>query len=93
MPPRLLHALCRIAIPMYYIYRIPFIGGPLWILLPMSRHPKAEWRVLDTFDWYSPKYQSLHTYSEVYRWFSSEGLIDIQLMDIPVAVSGVKPAR
>jgi SAM-dependent methyltransferase len=90
MPPRLLHTLCYLAIPMYYIYRIPLLGNALWMLLPMSRHPRPEWRVLDTFDWYSPKYQSLHTYPEVYRWFRSEGLVDIQLPDVPVAASGVK---
>ena len=25
--------------------------------------------MLDTLDWYSPKYQSKHTYEEVFRWF------------------------
>ena len=92
MPHRLLHALCYLSIPMYPIYKIPLLGDFLWILLPMSRHPKPAWRVLNTFDWYSPKYQSMHTYPEVYRWFRSSGLTDIELLNIPVAVSGVRPS-
>lgn len=91
MPPRLLHALCHVAIPLYYLYRIPRVGQLLWNVFPTSIHPDPDWRVLDTFDWYSPKYQSKHTYPEVYRWFRSEGLLEIQLLDFPVAISGVKP--
>lgn len=93
MPPRLLHALCHLAIPWYHVCRLPLIGPVLRVLLPVSRHPNPEWRVLDTFDWYSPRYQSLQSYPEVYRWFRSEALEDIQLLDFPVAVSGVKPYR
>ncbi|MFQ5657193.1 MAG: methyltransferase domain-containing protein [Candidatus Methylomirabilales bacterium] len=93
MSPRLLFALCHLSIPMYYVYKIPFLGELLWILLPASRHPKSAWRILDTFDWYSPQYQSRHTYPDVYRWFRSEGLIDIKLLDVPVAISGVKPLQ
>lgn len=91
MPPRLLHALCHVAIPWFHVCRIPLIGPLLWTLFPISRHPNRDWRVLDTFDWYSPTYQSLHTFPEVYRWFRSEGLVDITLLDFPVAVAGSRP--
>ncbi len=91
MPPRLLHALCHVAIPWYYVCRLPLLGPLLWTVFPINRHPNPAWRVLDTFDWYSPKYQSLHTFPEVYRWFRSEGLGDITLLDVPVAVAGTKP--
>jgi len=91
MPPRLLHALCHVAIPWHHVCRLPLIGPLLWILLPVNRHPNGDWRVLDTFDWYSPQYQSLHTFPEVYRWFQSEGLVDIRLLDFPVAVAGTRP--
>ena len=90
LPPRLLHALCGIAVPLYYLCKIPLLGRLLWTLLPISLHPNAEWRVLDTFDWYSPRYQSKHTYPEVYAWFQSEGLTEIQLLKTPVAISGRK---
>ncbi len=91
MPRRLLHALCHLAIPWYHICRLPLIGPLLWTLFPISRHPDPDWRVLDTFDWYSPQYQSLHTFPEVYRWFRSERLVDVTLLDIPVAVAGTTP--
>lgn len=91
MPRRLLHALCYLAIPWYYACRLPLVGRLLFTLLPISEHPEAEWRVLDTFDWYSPQYQSLHTFPEVYRWFRSEGLTDIALLEFPVAVAGSRP--
>jgi len=93
MPPRLLHALCHVAIPLYYLYRIPGVGRLFWDLFPASVHPNAAWRVLDTFDWYSPRYQSKHTYPEVYRWFQTEGLVEIELLDFPVAISGLKPPK
>lgn len=91
MPPRLLHALCHLAIPWHYVCRLPLVGPLLWTLFPISRHPNPDWRVLDTFDWYSPTYQSLHTFPEVYRWFRSEGMVDITLLDFPVAVAGGRP--
>ncbi len=90
MPRRLLHVLCHIAIPWHHLCRPPLIGPLFWTLLPVSRHPNPHWRVLDTFDWYSPQYQSLHTFPEVYGWFRSEGLVDITLLDFPVAVAGTR---
>ena len=93
LPKRLLHALCHAAIPWYYVCRIPLVGPMLWTLFPISLHPRADWRVLDTFDWYSPRYQSLHTFPQVYRWLRSEGFADIELLDVPVAISGVRPRQ
>jgi SAM-dependent methyltransferase len=93
MPKRLLHALCQIAIPWHHVCRLPVIGPLLWTVLPVSKHPNPDWRVLDTFDWYSPKYQSLHTFPEVYHWFRSEGFVEIELFDMPVAVAGSRPPK
>jgi SAM-dependent methyltransferase len=100
MSPRLLHTLCYGAIPLYGMHqglrKIPLAGRPLSgvirYLIPMSFNPDPEWRVLDTFDWYSPWYQSKHTYEEVFRWFESCGLQDLTVGDVPVAVRGRKPA-
>lgn len=91
MPRRLLHTLCHAAIPWYHACRLPLVGPLLWTLFPISLHPNPDWRVLDTFDWYSPRYQSLHTFPEVYRWFRSEGFVDITLLDFPLAVAGTRP--
>lgn len=91
MSPRLLHHLCHVAVPARHLFQLPGLGRLLWTFFPMSVHPNPAWRVLDTFDWYSPRHQSTHTYPELYAWLRSEGLTDIQLLDVPVAVSGVKP--
>jgi SAM-dependent methyltransferase len=93
MPRRLLYTLCHLAIPWYHLCRLPRIGPLLWTLLPIRLHPNPAWRLLDTFDWYSPRHQSLHTFPEVYRWFRSEGLVDIRLFDFPVAVAGTRPVK
>lgn len=90
MPLRLLYTLSYASVPLYWIYKIPYIGDFMMLLLPISRLPRWRWRVLDTFDWYSPEYQSKHTYPEVYRWFREEGLTDIELLDIPVSMQGRK---
>jgi SAM-dependent methyltransferase len=97
MPSRLLYALCRALCRV----RVPF--GPLWhLLLPgfvFHALPKThsydsyDWRVLDTFDWYSPRYQFKHSYPEVFAWFREAGLVNIDLLDVEVAVRGRKPLR
>lgn len=88
LPKRLLYGLSHIAIPYYYAPKIPIIGKLLNVLLFTSKHPNWRWRVLDTFDWYSPLYQSKHTYSEVIGWFRECQLKNIQVRDFPVSVSG-----
>jgi SAM-dependent methyltransferase len=99
MRPGLLHALCHIAVPLYPIHkilrRIPVVGRPtsgaLAYLIPVALHPQPAWRVLDTFDWYSPWYQSKHTYEEVFRWFETCGLEDLRVIEQPIAVQGRRP--
>ena len=49
------------------------------------------WRVLDTFDWYSPRYQSWHTHHEVFGWFKENGLEQVEVLAPSVSQIGVKP--
>jgi hypothetical protein len=49
------------------------------------------WRILVRFDWYSPWYQSKHTYEEVFRWFESCGLEDLRVIDQPLTVPWRRP--
>lgn len=101
MPARWLHGLCYVAVPLYYVHsglrRVPVLGrfgsGLLHRLLPVSLHPNAEVRVLDTFDWYSPSYQSKHTYEEVFRWFESCGLESLRVLREPISVRGRRPVE
>ena len=99
MSPRLLHRLCYGVVPLYGIHqvlrKIPLVGRPasgaLAYAIPMAFHPNRTWRILDTFDWYSPWYQSKHTYEEVFRWFESCGLDDLRVIEQPIAVQGHRP--
>ncbi len=101
LPAPWLHTLCYAAVPLYHVHRglrrVPILGRPasglIDHLLPLSLHPDPAHRVLDTFDWYSPKYQSKHTYEEVFRWFESCGLENLRVLFEPVAVRGSKPGR
>ena len=101
MSPEALHKLCHVVIPLYWIHqglrRTPLVGKPaagaLAWLIPMSFNKDATWRVLDTFDWYSPWYQSKHTYEEVFRWFEDCGLEDLRVIEQPIAVQGRRPPK
>ena len=88
LPQRLLYALCFLAIPLYYLKKIPLLGTLLQIVLPSAMWKSWRWRILDTYDWYSPKYQSRHTYFEVAGWFREAGLTDIEVLEFPVSLSG-----
>jgi SAM-dependent methyltransferase len=91
MPTRLLYALSYIAVPGYYLAKLPLLGPVIRYLLPFSDHPDWRWRVLDTFDWYSPLYQSKHTFPEVVKWFKAAGFSDFELYeDPPVGIRAVK---
>ena len=102
LPATTLHGILRVAVPTINavdsaLRVVPGIGRPLSglvrLVLPVNRNPNPQWRVLDTFDWYSPKYQSKHSYEEVFRWFESCGMEDLHVADVPISVRGRKPSR
>ena len=79
LPKRLLLMLCYVAVPFYYVSKIPILGPFITrILLPVSvRAPTHRWRVGNTFDLYSPKYAFTYDLVEVHRWFKRAGLVEI----------------
>jgi len=91
LPHRLLYGLCFVAVPLYYVYKVPLLGNLLRVLIPVSRQRDARERVLETFDYYSPRYQSKHTFPEVHGWFVEAGLTDIRIFDPPVRIVGRQP--
>lgn len=102
MSPRALHRLCKVGVPFFYwlnrgLSVIPLAGKPIAGLVrnvfPVDNDPDPERRILDTFDWYSPKYQSKHTYEQVFRWFESCGFGDLSVGERPVGVRGRKRLR
>jgi 2-polyprenyl-3-methyl-5-hydroxy-6-metoxy-1,4-benzoquinol methylase len=96
MRPSMLFKLSHIAIPMYYVNKVPALGPFITrILLPVSVNPPTHaWRVCNTFDLYSPQYQSFHTHAEVNRWFLEAGLRRVQVVDAEggVCFEGQRPA-
>ena len=100
MSPATLLSIFRVAVPFFYwlnrgLRAVPLVGKPVagvvHHVFPVNTHPDAEVRVLDTLDWYSPKYQSKHTYEEVFRWFESCGLEQLTVGNNPIGVRGSKP--
>jgi len=91
LPKRVLYAMCHVAIPWYHVNRVPGIGRYAWRLLPTSIHQDPEWRVLDTFDWYSPTFQWKHSDAEVRDWFESHGLVSLVSLSFPTSMQGMRP--
>jgi SAM-dependent methyltransferase len=85
LSPSILLALSKVMIHIYSVYRrTPW----LVVLVPISMHKDPEWRLLDTFDWYSPRYQHKYTPEQVLGWFKEMGFEDIRLLKVPVSVRG-----
>ncbi len=92
--------MCYFVVPLYLLEKIVpwyskiahlILPGVVYHILPGSTSNKnLRIRILDTFDWYSPKYQSKHTYPEVFKWFKESRLTDIEILDTPVSVKGRK---
>ena len=93
LPLRVVWALAAAAVPLYFLYRTPVLGKAFNLALPISMEPRWRWRWLDTFDWYTPRYQAKYLYPEVFRWFRDNGLDVVDLPDGPVRVAGTKPAN
>lgn len=70
-----------------------YLGIASHTLVPISMDPNPDWRVLDTFDWYSPRYQWKHTFREVEGWFREAGFEHITRNRPAVCVKGSMPPR
>jgi len=92
LPRRLMLGLSTAAVPLYYLYRVPLLGGLLRLAAPISMHPHWRWRWLDTFDWYTPRYQWKYLYPEVHRWFLECGFEDVRIFDGPIRMRGTRAA-
>lgn len=79
LPRRLVYYLATVAVPLYWVHKIPVLGKAIQFALPTANWPNWRWRWLDTFDWYTPTFQWKHTWPEVYSWFHEEGFREIQL--------------
>lgn len=93
LPHAIMAVLTAFAIPLYFLYRLPIIGKILHRVFPISMNANWRWRWLDTFDWYTPKYQWKYLYPEIFRWFRENDFGDVKIFDGPIRMSGVKAAR
>lgn len=91
LPRNVLYKLCYLSVPAYWIYKVKGIGRLSCLVYPRSTNAIAERRVLDTFDWYSPKYQSKHTYKELESWCAELKMADVKRLSVPVSIRCVKP--
>ena len=91
LPKEVVYGLARLAIPAYYLYRIPALGLLGQAVFPISMHPDPKWRLLDTFDCYTPTYQSYHTHCEIFQWFRDAGLSDISVLEPGISFIGNRP--
>ncbi len=90
LPLKVVFYLSTVSVPLYYLYRIPKLGSLFYIFLPISMHRDWRWRWLETFDWYTPKYQWKMFYPEVHRWFREHRFHRIMMSDEPIRMSGRK---
>ena len=57
---------------------VPLLNRTLNKLVNFSNHAVWENRLCDTFDWYSPRYQSHHTTAELMEWFRAAGFDELR---------------
>jgi SAM-dependent methyltransferase len=83
LKPSVLFSLCHIAVPLYYVAKIPALGPFVTrILVPVSVNPPTHaWRVCNTFDLYSPQYSFFFTHAEVNDWFLEAGFERVRVVD------------
>ncbi len=71
-----------------FLGRSPVGGKILKRLIPVADytgvHPLTdsqlnEWALLDTFDWFAPKYDNPQTARQIRKWFDEAGLLEVQV--------------
>lgn len=80
LPKRFLLILCYLAVPLYYVNKLPVLGPFITrILFPVSvNFPTHQWRICNTFDLYSPKYVFFYDHVEIFNWFKQDGFVNIE---------------
>ncbi|OGA01777.1 MAG: hypothetical protein A3I00_05415 [Betaproteobacteria bacterium RIFCSPLOWO2_02_FULL_64_12] len=97
LPPRAVYWLAHIAAPLGWLQeRLIKRRVTMWLGAPLLALPvriRAPWRirVMDTYDWYSPRFQWKHTRDEVRGWFEQAGFVDIEPCVEEVSCQGRRP--
>ena len=89
LPKAVLYALCRLSVPLYYVYKVPVIGTILRTILPISHQPEHQLRILRHL---TITLQNMHAFiPEVFEWFSEAGFVDITIKNPPIFMYGRLP--
>lgn len=107
MNPQKLHKAVLVLVPPLLavsnaVAKIPKIGSLLKIAVPVANYKGRyhltkdqvhEWAILDTFDWFSPRYDQPQRKKILRQWFDDAGLEDIEIeRDVGIYVArGKKP--
>lgn len=61
-------------------------------LFPLSEVQLREWAILDTYDWFGPRFDQPQTAETIRRWFEGSGLTEIQVLHpAHLTIRGRKP--
>lgn len=80
----------RVPMGRYPAYLVPVAYQHDWRarLDDLTEDQLRELSVLDTFDWYSPRYDQPQTLARVRRWFTDAGLVDVVVENGPNGIVG-----
>lgn len=93
-PTWALYAWCWLIVTLFsWLWARPIMStrpwGHLRRILPVNTHPDRQWRILDTFDWYSPRYQDKNcSPTRVVGWCREGGIRDVQVLTFPTSIRG-----
>lgn len=96
MPHKVTYAFCWLIVAMFSdLFRLPFMQKQPWShfrrILPVNTHDEWSWRVLDTFDWISPRYQDKDCSPErVIGWCNSADLRNVEILSFPTSIRARK---
>ena len=63
-------------------------------ILPVNTHPDWQWRILDTFDWYSPRYQDKDcSPGRVLGWCIEGGIRDVRAFAFQTSIRGKRDSK
>jgi len=80
----------RVPFGRYPAHFIPVAYQTAWATLgeTVSEDRMVELSVLDTFDWYAPRFDKPQTRARVQRWFEQAGLVEIEVKYGPNGIVG-----